>query len=96
MIEEGDGAELARLRAQVEGLERSLTEKSRLLRALTMELCPEDLVSLSRLASGLAPKPRAAFGLLDWRETTALSAGDVDRTLEQLWRSLSHRRLAED
>jgi hypothetical protein len=87
--------ELARLRARVEGLERMLAERSRLLRALTPELCAEDLLNLSRLAAGLAPRPRAAFGLSDWRETTALSAGDVDRTLEQLWRSLDRRTGAQ-
>jgi hypothetical protein len=88
-------AELERLQARVEVLEKRLAEKSRLLRALTPELCPEDLLNLSNLAAGLSPRPRAAFGLLDWRETTALSGGDVDRTLEQLWRSLARRTVEE-
>jgi len=80
--------EIARLSARVERLERLLAERSRLLRNLTPELCRDDLVSLSRMAAGLPPLARAAFGLSDWRETTALSAGDVESTMGELWRSL--------
>jgi hypothetical protein len=88
--------EIARLAARVERLERLLSERSRLLRDLTPELCPDDLANLSRLAAGLPPLARAAFGLSDWRETTALSAGDVDKTMEQLWRSLGARPRDEE
>ncbi len=84
--------EIARLSARVERLERLLAARSRLLRDLTPELCPDDLVNLSRLSAGLPPLARAAFGLSDWRETTALSAGDVETTMEQLWRSLAPPR----
>ena len=80
--------EIARLTARVEKLERLLGDRSRVLRDLTPELCMDDLVNLSRLSAGLPPLARAAFGLADWRETTALTAGDVEVTMEQLWRSL--------
>lgn len=87
---------ITRLEARVTGLERLLAEKSRLLRVLTRELCEDDLITLSRLASGRPPLPRAGFGLLGWRETTALSSGDVDRTMKELWRSVAPPRLDED
>jgi hypothetical protein len=88
--------EISRLRARVARLEQLLATRSRLLQDLTPELCAEDLVSYSRLASGLSPIARSAFGLGDWRETTALTVGEVERTMEQLWRSLARgRREAE-
>jgi hypothetical protein len=56
---------------------------------LTRELCDDDLASFSRLASGLPSLSRAGIGLVGWRETTALSSGDVERTMSDLWRSLA-------
>ena len=88
--------EIARLTARVERLERLLAARSRLLRDLAPELCMDDLVNLSRLSSGRPPLARAAFGLSDWRETTALTAGDVEATMEQLWRSLRPRDREEE
>jgi hypothetical protein len=94
---DADTAEqIARLEARVERLEKLLAARSRLLRELTDELCPEDLVSLSRLASGLSPLLKSAFGILDWRETTALTGGDVEKTMKQLWRSTARRRDEEE
>ncbi|MGH9366322.1 MAG: hypothetical protein ACRD3M_01450 [Thermoanaerobaculia bacterium] len=89
-------SEITRLEARVARLEKLLAARSRLLREMTAELCPYDLSNLSRLATGLPPITRSAFGLADWRETTALSSGEVDRTMEQLWRSLARRRDEEE
>lgn len=89
-------SEIARLEARVETLERLLSQRSRFLRTLARDLCEDDLVSLSRLAAGLPPFARAAFGLHAWRETTALTAGDVERTMRELWRSLSPSALDEE
>jgi len=91
MVSDSDETALriARLEARVAKLETILAERSRLLRVLTRELCDEDLMNLSLLAGGLPPIARSGFGLLGWRETTALSSGDVDRTMEQLWRSVA-------
>jgi hypothetical protein len=90
MVDGSDSeAEIQRLTARVERLEQLLAARSRLLRRLTPELCPEDLVNLSRLSAGLPPLPRAAFGLSDWHETTALSSGDVESTMDQLWSALA-------
>lgn len=82
---------ISRLEARIEALEKHLRERSELMRALASELCTEDLISLSRLAMGLSPASRAGIGLAGWRETTALTSGDVDRTMKALWRSLSPR-----
>lgn len=82
-------AEIARLEARVSTLETALGKRSRLLRALTRELCDDDLASFSRLASGLPSLARAGIGLVGWRETTALTSGDVERTMSDLWRSLA-------
>jgi hypothetical protein len=82
-------AEIARLEARVSALETALGKRSRLLRALTRELCDDDLASFSRLAAGLPPLPRAGIGIVGWRETTALTSGDVERTMSDLWRSLA-------
>jgi hypothetical protein len=40
-------------------------------------------------AAGLPPLPRAGFGLRGWRETTALVPGDVEKTMKELWRSVT-------
>lgn len=88
VIRDDDSATVARLESRICRLEQILAERSRLLRYLARELSDEDLVTFSRASCGLPPLPRAGFGLRGWRETTALSSGDVDRTMEELWRTL--------
>lgn len=78
---------IARLEARVEALEFALAARSRVLRQLARVICEEDLMNLSRLSIGRPPIPHAGFGLRGWRETTALSAGDVEKTMSELWRS---------
>ncbi len=85
---------IAGLEAQVERLERSLAERSDLIRALSPELCDKDLVTLSRLSSGLPPLPRSGIGLAGWRESTELFPADVEETMTELWRSLAVQRKA--
>lgn len=80
---------IAELEAQVERLEKSLAERSALIRALGPELCDKDLVTLSRLSSGLPPLPRSGIGLAGWRESPDLSPADVEETMIELWRSLA-------
>ena len=88
MSTEGDSAAaIARLEARVQALERSLAERSRLLRQLARVICEEDLMSLARLRVGRPPIPRAGFGLRGWRETTTLASSDVEKTMAELWRS---------
>lgn len=77
---------IARLEARVARLEKLLAERSRLLRSLARGLCEEDLMALSRAASGLPPLLRSDVGSLAWRETTRLTAADVERTMTALWR----------
>lgn len=91
MTEESDRDRLERLRARVDRLETLLAQRSDTLRRLIAELCEDDLINASRLAAGLQPLGRAAFGLGEWRETTALTTSDVDKTFQQLWRSLPLR-----
>jgi hypothetical protein len=91
MVDGGDlsgGFRIAELEAQVERLERSLAERSALIRALSPELCDKDLVTLSRLSSGLPPLPRSGIGLAGWRESAELFPADVEETMTELWRSL--------
>ncbi len=76
-----------RLEARVVALERLLADRSRLLRQLARVVCEDDLMSLSRLAVGQPPIPHAGFGLRGWRETTAFSSGDVEKTMAELWRA---------
>ena len=83
-----DRVRIAELEAQVERLEKCLAERSAVIRALSPELCDRDLVTLSRLSSGLPPLPRSGIGLAGWRESSELSPADVDETMEELWRSL--------
>jgi hypothetical protein len=86
--DERDGAAtIERLKARVTSLERLLADRSRLLRQLARVICEDDLMSLSRLAVGQPPIPRAGFGLRGWRETTAFSSGDVEKTMAELWRA---------
>jgi hypothetical protein len=89
MVNEGmdPAATIARLEARVSALERVVADRSRLLRQVTRVVCEEDLMNLSRLAAGQPPIPRAGFGLRGWRETTALTMGDVDTTMAELWRA---------
>lgn len=79
---------IARLEARVRTLEKALAARSLELRALTRDLCRPDVDTLSRMAAGLPPLPRAGIGLKGWRETTVLTGGDVERTLTLLWRSV--------
>ena len=83
-----DPAEIVeQLEARVAALEQLLADRSRLMRQLARVICEDDLMSLSRLTVGQPPIPRAGFGLRGWRETTALSTGDVDKTMAELWRA---------
>jgi hypothetical protein len=79
--------DITRLEARVSSLEKLLAQRSRLIRQLSRVICEEDLMSLSRLTVGRAPLPRAGFGLRGWRETTAVTSGDVDKTMAELWRA---------
>jgi len=90
MVEEAEdaAATIARLEARVAALEEKLDARSRTLRALSQELCEEDLIRLSRLASGRAPHPGSDSSLLGFREGTELVPAEVESTLEDLWRSL--------
>lgn len=89
-------AEIVRLTARVAALEKALKQRSALVTSLTRELCDDDLASFSRLAAGLPPLPRAGIGLLGWRETTALTTGDVERTMRELWRSVVSPRIPDE
>jgi hypothetical protein len=86
---------ISRLEARVESLERLLAERSRLLRQLALVLCDDDLLSLSRLAVGQPPTPRAGFGLRGSHETTELTYSDVDKTMAELWRAAASPALDE-
>jgi hypothetical protein len=87
-----DIAEIVELKTRVERLERILAERSALLRAVSRRLCDRDLVTLSRLSSGLAPLPRSGVGLTGWRETTKLESADVAEIMDELWGSLAASR----
>lgn len=86
---------IARLEGRVETLEGLLARRSRLLRLLTQDLCSEDLVTLSRLSCGLPGLAPSGIGLGRWRETTRLTTADVDRTMLDLWRSVTPPSLTE-
>jgi hypothetical protein len=79
---------IAELEAQVEGLEAALSRRSRELRLLQGYLCRRDLVTLSRLSTGLPALVRGTYEPALWHETTAFTPAEVDDTLEDLWRSL--------
>jgi hypothetical protein len=81
--------ELARLEARVAHLEKLLANRSRVLRSLARGLCEDDLVTLSRLESGLPPLLRSDAGSLVWRDTTRLTSADVERTMTALWRAVA-------
>jgi hypothetical protein len=80
---------IAYLEARVAYLEKQLVETSAIYRAFVREACDEDVTNASRAAMGLPPLPRAGFGLRGWTETTTLVPGDVERTMHELWRSVT-------
>ena len=80
---------IAYLEARVASLERQLVETSAMYRTFVREACDEDVINASRAAAGLPPLPRAGFGLRGWRETTSLVPGDVEKTMNELWRSVT-------
>jgi len=79
---------IAELEAQVLGLEAALARRSQELRLLQSYLCRRDLVTLSRLSTGLAALVRGTYEPDLWHETTTFTPAEVDATLEDLWRSL--------
>jgi hypothetical protein len=81
--------EVERLKARVAALESALEERSRELRLIQRYVCQRDFLLIARLRAGLAPLPRGAFEPGFWRETTALTAADVEDTLQDLWTSLT-------
>jgi hypothetical protein len=97
VVNEPGPAELtiARLEARVAALEEKLAERSAWIRAFARDARDEDLIRLTRAVLGLPPLPRAGFGLRGWSETTTLSAGDVQETLTELWRSLTPFELTD-
>jgi len=87
--------EIARLEARVAALEEALEERSRELRMIQRHVCHRDLLLISRLRAGLPPLPLGAYEPAFWRETTDLSAADVEETLQDLWTSLVPARRTE-
>jgi hypothetical protein len=86
---------IARLEARVASLEKKLAERSAWIRAFARDAREEDLIRLTRAILGLPPLPRPGFGLRGWSETTGLTSGDVEATLNELWRSLTPFELAD-
>jgi hypothetical protein len=80
---------IAYLEGRVAYLEKQLVETSAIYRKFVREACDEDVINASRAALGLPPLPRAGFGLRGWRETTTLVPADVERTMHELWRSVT-------
>jgi FkbM family methyltransferase len=80
---------LARLElvARVERLEQGNVERSRLIRRLADEVCDDDVLVLSRLATGSRPLISGARGSRRWIETTELTSADVETTMRELWRT---------
>jgi len=79
--------QIERLQARVAALESALEERSRELRLIQRNVCQRDFLLIARLRAGLAPLPRGAFEPGFWRETTELTAADVEDTLRDLWSS---------
>jgi hypothetical protein len=77
---------LAQLEARVADLERRLSERSRFIRRLARELCDDDVLVMSWLASGSEPPISGVRGFRRWVETTELTTADVETTMEELWR----------
>lgn len=88
--------EITRLESRVAALERLLAERSRETRALTREVCGDDLVVMSRMAAGGKPLPGPRRGVDRWVETTVLTPADIERTMEELWRSTTPREGEEE
>ena len=84
--------EIERLKARVAALESALEERSRELRLIQRHVCQRDFLLIARVRAGLAPLPRGAFEPGFWRETTELTATDVQDTLQDLWFSLTPPR----
>jgi hypothetical protein len=80
---------IAYLEARVAYLEKQLVETSAIYRTFVREACDEDVINASRAAMGLPPLPRAGFGLRGWRETTTLVPAEVEKTMHELWRSVT-------
>jgi hypothetical protein len=95
MAATADQREIARLEARVAALEAALAERSQLLRLIQRHVCGRDLLVISRLLSGLPPLPRGAYEPGFWRETTELTAADIEETLQDLWTSVAPPRAAE-
>ena len=75
------------LAAQVERLEQGNAERSRLIRRLAGELCDDDVLVLSWLATGSRPPISGDRGSRRWVETTDLTGADVETTMRELWRT---------
>jgi hypothetical protein len=84
--------QIERLKARVAALESALEERSRELRLIQRNVCQRDFLLIARLRAGLAPLPRGAFEPGFWRETTELTAADVEDTLQDLWSSFTPPR----
>ena len=89
MPESEEQRTIARLEARVAALEAALERRSRELRLIQRHVCKRDLILISRLQAGLPPLPFGAYEPEFWRETTALTAAEVEETLTDLWRSLA-------
>jgi FkbM family methyltransferase len=85
----------AQLAARVERLEQGLAERSRLIRRLAGEVCDDDVLVLSWLATGSRPPISGDRGLRRWVETTELTTADVETTMRELWRT-DPPRLADE
>ena len=79
-----DAFEIARLRARVAGLEEALERRSRELRLIQQNVCPRDLVLISRACAGL-PLAKGAYDPDLWRETVDVTEADIEETLQDLW-----------
>jgi hypothetical protein len=80
---------IARLEARVAALEEALVRRSRELLELQGHLCGRDVALLARVEAGLPLLPAGPLDPELWRETTQLTAADVEETLRGLWSSLA-------
>jgi len=80
---------IARLEARVAALEAALLRRSRELQRLQRALPPRDLVIVSRLLADLPLNPAMPYDPAHWRETSELTAAEVEDVLTDLWRSLA-------
>ena len=83
------------LAARVDRLEQGNADRSRLIRRLAGELCDDDVLVLSWLATGSRPPISGDRGFRRWVETTELTSADVETTMRELWRT-DRPRLAEE